>query len=147
MGQLWDIIQAHIDHSPYPPSERQVATRLGVAPNALSNWKNLRRLPQPENLLRISSLTGTPYRVVLNAALHDAGYLEEETTNEPPTTNASGKTSKSRAGTSVVPPSVEGTAARRGPRTRRIEGHEPSKTNTSGTRGTGRRKSDGPRPS
>ena len=48
---------------------------------------------------------------------------------------------------SVVPPSAEGSAARRGPRTRRIEGHEPSRTNTSGTRGMGRRRSDGPRPS
>jgi len=144
MGQLWDIIQAHIDHSPYPPSERQVATKLGVAPNALSNWKNLRRLPQPENLHRIAQLTGTPYRVVLNAALHDANYLTEEVNYEPPTTT---EALTSNDGTSVVPPSAEGSAARRGPRVRRTEGHEPSRTSTSGTRGTGRRRSDGPRPS
>ena len=76
MGQLWALIQAHIDASPYPPSERQVASKLGIAPNALSNWKNLRRLPTPENLHNLAALIGVPYRVVLSAALTDTGYLE-----------------------------------------------------------------------
>lgn len=76
MGMLWDLIQKHIDNSPYPPSERQVARRLGVAPNTFKSWRDLRRLPTRENLEAIAALVGVRYSVVLDAALMDTGYHE-----------------------------------------------------------------------
>lgn len=76
MGQLWDIVQAHIDSAPYPPSERQVAAKLGVSPTALSKWRAPKRLPDVENLRSLARLAGVPYSTVLEAALADTGYRE-----------------------------------------------------------------------
>ena len=76
MGQLWDIVQAHIDSAPYPPSERQVAAKLGVSPTALSKWRAPKRLPDVENLRSLARLAGVPYSTVLEAALADTGYKE-----------------------------------------------------------------------
>lgn len=77
MGMLWDLIQKHIDNAPYPPSERQVAHKLGVSPNALRFWRDPKKLPSRENLQAIADLVGVRYSVVLDAALHDTGYHEE----------------------------------------------------------------------
>ncbi|MFC0626114.1 helix-turn-helix domain-containing protein [Kribbella deserti] len=76
MGRLWDLIQHHIDSSPYPPSERQVALKLGVPPTLLRKWKELKRLPSRDNLEAIADLVGVRYAVVLEAALYDTGYHE-----------------------------------------------------------------------
>jgi transcriptional regulator with XRE-family HTH domain len=76
MGLLWDILQRHIDTAPYPPSERQVAMRLGVSPTTLANWRDPKKLPSRENLQAIADLAGVRYSVVLDAALHDTGYHE-----------------------------------------------------------------------
>jgi len=78
MGQLWDIVQTHIDSAPYPPSLRQVAARLGVTATTLGNWRNPSDLPRRENLRALADLTGTPYDEVLRAALSDTGYLHPE---------------------------------------------------------------------
>lgn len=77
MGLLWDLLQRHIDAAPYPPSERQVAARLGVSPTTLGNWRELKRLPSRENLEAIADLVGVRYSVVLEAALRDTGYHED----------------------------------------------------------------------
>lgn len=77
MGLLWDLIQMHIDSAPYPPSERQVAARLGVSPTTLGNWRDPKKLPTRENLQAIADLVGVRYSVVLDAALRDTGYHEE----------------------------------------------------------------------
>lgn len=80
MGMLWDIIQHHMDTAPYPPSERQVARKLGVGQSVLTNWRDgLKRLPTRENLQAIADLVGVRYSVVLDAALHDTGYHEAAT--------------------------------------------------------------------
>ena len=76
MGLLWDLIQQHIDNAPYPPSERQVAAKLGVSPNALRFWREPKKLPSRENLQAIADLAGVRYSVVLDAALYDTGYHE-----------------------------------------------------------------------
>jgi transcriptional regulator with XRE-family HTH domain len=75
VSQLWKIVQAHIDAQPYPPSERQIAMRLGVSPTTLANWRTSRiELPKPENLMALADLTGVSYDKVLQAALDDSGY-------------------------------------------------------------------------
>lgn len=76
MGMLWDLIQKHIDDAPYPPSGRQLAARLGVAPNTFNKWRDLKQLPSKENLQAIADLVGVRYSVVLDAALYDTGYHE-----------------------------------------------------------------------
>jgi transcriptional regulator with XRE-family HTH domain len=79
-GHLWAILQEHIDKQAYPPSRRQLAHRLGIAPQTLNNWhKGLTALPQREHLQAVAALTGHPYPRVLRAALLDAGYETEET--------------------------------------------------------------------
>jgi transcriptional regulator with XRE-family HTH domain len=77
MGLLWDILRKHIDNAPYPPSERAVAHKLGVSPNALRYWRNPKSLPSRENLQAIANLVGVRYAVVLDAALYDTGYHED----------------------------------------------------------------------
>lgn len=95
MGLLWEIVQAHIDSSPYPPSYRQVARRLGVTPTTLTNWRDPQDLPRQANLRALATLTGTPYDEVLRAALVDTGYFDRarEASREPaqdePSTDAS----------------------------------------------------------
>lgn len=76
MGMLWDLIQEHAKAQPYPPSERQIAKKLGVAPNALKYWRDPKNLPSRENLQAIADLVGVRYSVVLDAALFDTGYHE-----------------------------------------------------------------------
>lgn len=76
MGLLWDIVQAHIDSSPYPPSYRQVARRLGITPTTLTNWRDPEALPRQANLRALATLTGVPYDDVLRAALTDTGYFD-----------------------------------------------------------------------
>lgn len=80
MGKLWDIVQTHIDSSPYPPSERQVAKALGISPGGLSKWKSPKSLPDLDNLVSLVSLSrvaGVPYSEVLAAALEDVGYVAQ----------------------------------------------------------------------
>jgi transcriptional regulator with XRE-family HTH domain len=76
MGRLWEILQRHIDSAPYPPSERQVALKLGVSPTTLANWREPKKLPTRENLEAIAELAGVRYATVLEAALYDTGYHE-----------------------------------------------------------------------
>lgn len=80
MGQLYDIIQRHIDEQPYEVSVRQVARALGVSPTTVGNWREPKELLKKEHLVGIAKLTGTPYRIVLEALLADIDY----TTPAPP---------------------------------------------------------------
>lgn len=77
MGQLYDLIQQHIDSQTYPPTERQVAKQLGVTQTTLANWRNPRRLIAKEHLVAISRVTRVPYSRVLDALLEDINYLRE----------------------------------------------------------------------
>ncbi len=83
MGRLWDILQQHVDEQLYPPSYRQLAAKLGVQPQTLLNWKHPSALPSRANIKAIASLTRTPERDVLRAALVDTGYLEPEASDLP----------------------------------------------------------------
>ena len=78
MGQLYDLIQAHMDSQPYAVSQRQVAGKLEVSPTTLNNWRNPKDLIEKRHLIAISRLTGVPYLRVLDALLHDIGYLRED---------------------------------------------------------------------
>lgn len=77
MGQLWDLIQEHIDAQPYPPSERRIAAQIGVSPTTLANWREPKKLVAKEHLVAIAKVTRNPYRRVLDALLADIDYLDE----------------------------------------------------------------------
>jgi transcriptional regulator with XRE-family HTH domain len=76
MGMLWDLLQEYRTSQPYPPSERQMAGKLGVSSNALRYWRDPKQLPSRESLQAIADLVGVRYAVVLDAALRDTGYHE-----------------------------------------------------------------------
>lgn len=82
-GHLWGLVQAYIDRQPYPPSVRQIAGRIEVAPTTLTNWgSSLTKMPSRRTLVAFADLAGLPYERVLDAALRDAGYLPEAAARE-----------------------------------------------------------------
>lgn len=87
MGHVWSYIEQHMAETPYGASERQIARAAGVNHTTLTAWKKIRRLPQPEHLRAVARQINVPYRVLLDAALIDAGYLEDRR-NVPPITRA-----------------------------------------------------------
>lgn len=63
---------------PYRPSLRKVAEQVvGVTPTTLTNWRQLRDMPEEKNLRALAQLTGVGYDEVLRAALLDAGYITD----------------------------------------------------------------------
>lgn len=78
MTRLWDLWIAYCDRIPYPPSERKFAGDIGMSPTAFGNWENgISRLPDRHNLARFARQINMPYERILDAALHDSGYLPE----------------------------------------------------------------------
>jgi transcriptional regulator with XRE-family HTH domain len=75
MGELWKIIQAHLDK--YGVREAEFARRMGSSPQTLNSWKNrgLKNLPSKALLAAVAEQAHVPYGLVLNAALHDIGYI------------------------------------------------------------------------
>lgn len=83
MGQLYSLIEDHMDRQGgYRISQRQVASRLGVSPTTLANWRDPKELIEKRHLVAISALTGVPYHRVLDALLEDIGYLKESDPGE-----------------------------------------------------------------
>lgn len=78
MGRLYDIIQNHMDSQTYGASQRQVASKIGVSPTTLKNWRTPKELIDKRHLVAISDLTGVPYVRVLDALLDDIGYLSRD---------------------------------------------------------------------
>ena len=84
MGQLWDYMQGYIDRQDGPMSERTLAALLGYASSSVfDNWREPKGLPSAAHLSRASELTGESYMRLLDAALHDAGYLPQPPPVEP----------------------------------------------------------------
>lgn len=75
MGQLFDIIQKHIDAQPYEVTLAQVAKKVGVSRQTIANWRTPTKLIAKRHLVAIAEVTGVPYQRVLDALLEDIGYL------------------------------------------------------------------------
>lgn len=110
MGQVWKLVQQHMAETPYGVSARQIASSAGVKPSTFAAWKNLRRLPDPEHLRAVARQINVPYRVLLEAALTDTGYLGGGTDGAP-ITHAEGSSAE---GTPTTP--QKGRSASRGRR-------------------------------
>ncbi|QSR25561.1 hypothetical protein CFH99_07985 [Nocardioides aromaticivorans] len=76
-GALWGLIQAWMDSMRYPPTQRQLADRIGVSPSAVTDWKYGRGFPTPDNVQKIAAEISKPYETVLDAVLKDRGYRVE----------------------------------------------------------------------
>lgn len=94
-GALWAVIQEWIDAQPYPPSQRKLASRIGVGHSTITDWKYCRTFPSPEDLLALAAEIRVPYERVLDAALRDGGYRPGSV---PPSTTRAGATRKSSGG-------------------------------------------------
>jgi len=101
VGRLWELIENYRKAQPYPPSGRRIAERLGVAPTTLSNWKHPITLPSRENLEAIAEMVGLDYETVLNIALSDTRYLNDD---PPPAAEKSGPVTVSRKSTTPRAP-------------------------------------------
>lgn len=102
------MLMAHISHMPHlkaivdayrqehGASEGWVAERMGLDRRGLWAWWNrgLATMPSATVLYTLSAVSRHPYRDVLEAALHDFGYLPEAT-------------ARRRAQPEVIWPSVE----------------------------------------
>lgn len=78
MGRVWDLIERHQAETPYGVSVRGIARAAGVSHTMLSKWTDIKRLPEPDHLRAVARQINVPYRVLLEAALMDAGYLLDE---------------------------------------------------------------------
>lgn len=77
VGKFFDLIQRHIDEQPYPPSERQIAKRLGVTQTTLTNWRTPKGLIEKRHIVEVAELAGVRYERALDALLDDIGYRTE----------------------------------------------------------------------
>lgn len=75
MGELYTIIQKHLDR--YGVREAALARLMGTSSQTINSWKTrgVRQLPTRTLLEALARETGTPYSMVLRAALVDTGYL------------------------------------------------------------------------
>lgn len=66
-------------------SDAELARRIGMSRENLRLWRTtgLRALPSRPNLEALASTVAVPYRTVLDAALHDIGYLTAAVGPEP----------------------------------------------------------------
>ncbi|WGX98773.1 hypothetical protein [Nocardioides sp. L-11A] len=78
MGRLFELIEAHRQAQPYPPSLARVAQEVGVSRQTLLNWRAPTGLIDKRHLIAISEVTKVPYQRVLDALLEDIGYLQAD---------------------------------------------------------------------
>lgn len=131
MGELWSIIQGHLDQ--YGVREAAFARRMGTGPQTINAWKmrGLKRLPERYLLEAVARETGTRYEAVLRAALLDTGYLgtvKPETDGEVPPPSESAPELDLSEVHRPRPEDNSGVASR--------PAHAPSRSHVAGGRGT-----------
>lgn len=79
---LWALIQEWQDSQEFRVSASQLAGKIGVTRSAMSQWKSGQAKPTPTNLRELARVTGVKYALLLDAVVHDMGYLEREADGE-----------------------------------------------------------------
>lgn len=80
MSRLVTLIDNYRDKHGQP-SEASIARAIGVAPQTISSWRTrgIKAPPDSATLRALAHLIGEDYvTVVLDAALHDAGWLADD---------------------------------------------------------------------
>lgn len=123
--ELWRYIEAWRARQPFSVSQAELARKVGVRPTALSQWKTGKTRPTPDNLRRLSTVTGVSYEILLDALLIDMGYRQEQRHGTPqegtPNTRAAGSAAHHEHDDVMpAPPTADefGLAANRAPRER-----------------------------
>lgn len=78
-SHLWALVSAHQAESGVSTSE--LARRIGVSRQTLADWRTtglVGRVPKRSTLTGLAAAIGKPYRLVLDAALADAGYFDDD---------------------------------------------------------------------
>jgi transcriptional regulator with XRE-family HTH domain len=92
MGHLTRLIDEYKDaHG--APSDSSIARAIGSSPQTISSWRKrgIKEPPSPETVRRLAQFIGRDYeRVVLRAALLDAGWIEEDPPAPPENDETSG---------------------------------------------------------
>jgi len=78
MGELGRLVDAHRGRQKYGATDSQIARALGVTRSTVGNWVRGTSMPSPANLRALAAHIETSYMEVLDAALVDAGYLQQE---------------------------------------------------------------------
>lgn len=76
--EVWNVVQQWIDAQWNKPTQTQLAERLGVSRQAVSQWRTGQSRPQPKHLRELAAATRIPYRDLTDALLCDLGYLTIE---------------------------------------------------------------------
>lgn len=83
VSELFRLVEAYMHDS--GATQNAVARLSGIDERTFSSWKSRRTLPDPIDLANLARVTRQPYRLVLDAALTDAGWLPEpDLENLPP---------------------------------------------------------------
>ena len=80
MSRLLELIDDYKDRHG-SPSDASIARAIGVASQTINSWRKrgIRQPPSTETLRALAQLTGNDYeRVVLRAALIDAGWIDDD---------------------------------------------------------------------
>lgn len=78
MGELGALVEAWRDRRDPRPSDAWIGRKVGArSRSTVGPWLAGDSMPSPTHLRRLAALIGVGYRTVLDAALLDAGYLEE----------------------------------------------------------------------
>lgn len=77
---LWLVVEEWLGKLDFPPTQSRLAERLGLARNAVSEWKLGRSTPTPENMRALAELMEPQmgpqiYIRLVEAMNQDAGYL------------------------------------------------------------------------
>ena len=77
-GELGALVEAWRDRRDPRPSDAWIGRKVGASSRStVGPWLRGESMPRPQQLRKLASLIGVSYRTVLDAALLDAGYLEE----------------------------------------------------------------------
>lgn len=74
-SHLWSIVQAWMDAQFFRVNQAQLAERVGVTRQAMSQWKH-GAIPAPASLRRLADATRIDYALLLEAINRDMGYLD-----------------------------------------------------------------------
>lgn len=84
MSELGALIQRFRDGERGVISDAEIGRQVGVSRGAIGGWiRGLSAMPRPEHLRAFARYTGVPYARVLQAALVDAGYGDNEPAGDP----------------------------------------------------------------
>lgn len=74
--EFWDIIQLHMDE--YGVSEAMIARKAGMHPGTLNSWRKrgVPKIPERADIAGLAAVTRRPYVDLLDAVLHETGYLD-----------------------------------------------------------------------